>query len=55
MCLLMKYNSMGINNIHLKIVSQRETQEILWLFSRIATYRTQQLGYILYVFRPLKI
>ena len=40
--LLMKYNPMGISR-----GLWRETQEILWLFSRIAIYRTQQLGCIL--------
>ena len=50
MCLLMKYNPMGINKglcSLYKIVSYKETQEILWLFSKIAISRIQELGCIL--------
>ena len=54
MCLFMKHNPMGINrNLYFleKLTPQkgslRETQEILWTFSKIAICRTQHLGCIL--------
>ena len=50
----MKHNPMVLNKglcsleklLH-KIKSWKETQEIMWSFSRIAIYRTQHLGCIL--------
>ena len=55
-CLLMKYNPMGINSslcsldkifsLPKKLV-RKETQNILWSFSKIVIYRTQQFSCIL--------
>ena len=56
-CLLMEYNPIGINrglcSLEIPILSlqklvRKETQEILWVLSRIVICRTQQLGCILW-------
>ena len=56
-CLLMEYNPMGINrgicSLEIPILSlqklvRKETQEILWVLSRIVICRTQQLSCILW-------
>ena len=56
-CLLMEYNPMGINRglcsleipvLSLQKLVWKETQEILWVLSKIVTCKTQQLGCILW-------
>ena len=56
-CLLMEYNPIGINrglcSLEIPIFSlqklvREETQEILWVLSRIVICRTQQLSCILW-------
>ena len=56
-CLLMEYNPISINrglcSLEIPILSlqklvQKETQEILWVLSRIVICRTQQLGCIMW-------
>ena len=55
-CLLMEYNPMGINrglcSLEIPILSLqklvwKETQEILWVLSKIVICKTQQLGCML--------